>query len=161
ARVAAARALAIEARAVAIAGVCAGVSPVPRSGDAVCAAELRREDADPVAVPTAASVAAVLHRRGLRVHIGPLLSLDHVAKTAGRDGLAGTDTLAVDMESAWLAAGAGGRPLAVVRVVADAAGRQLADPRMAIDGTRALATLWKVSDALVEWARRQMPHEDI
>ena len=38
------------------------------------------------------------------------------------------------MESAWLAAGAGGRPLAVVRVVADAAGRALVDPRMLVDG---------------------------
>jgi 4-hydroxy-3-methylbut-2-enyl diphosphate reductase len=161
ARVAAARALAIEARAVAIAGVCAGVSALPRAGDVVCADELRRDDADPVAVPAAAEVAHLLHLRGFRVHVGPLLSLDHVAKAAERDELAGTDTLAVDMESAWLAAGAAGRPLAVTRVVADAAGRQLADPRMAVDGTRALATLWKVSDALVEWARAQVPHEDI
>src|SRR3954447_22647594 len=153
ARVAAARALAIDARAVAIAGVCAGVSPLPRSGDVVCADELRREDADPVGVPSAAEVAHLLHTRGLRVHVGPLLSLDHVAKPAERDELSGTDTLAVDMESARLAEGAGGRPLTVVRVVADAAGRNLFDPRIAVDGTRALATLWKVSDALVQWAR--------
>jgi 4-hydroxy-3-methylbut-2-enyl diphosphate reductase len=56
------------------------------------------------------------------------------------------------MESAWLAAGAAGRPLAVVRVVADAAGRSLADPRMAIAGPRALRSLRRVSGALSEWA---------
>ena len=53
--------------------------------------------------------------------------------------------LAVDMESAWLAAGAGGRPLAVVRVVADAAGRRLADPRHARSpASRALRSLRRV-----------------
>ena len=152
ARVAAARALAIDAGAVAIAGVCAGVSPLLRAGDVVCASELRRADAAPVPLAGSAGLAHLLHERGFRVHIGPLLSLDHVAKPEERDGLADGDTVAVDMESAWLADGAAGRPLAVVRVVADAAGRRLADPRMLVDGPRALASLWRLSDALVEWA---------
>jgi 4-hydroxy-3-methylbut-2-enyl diphosphate reductase len=61
------------------------------------------------------------------------------------------------MESAWLAAGAAGRPLAVVRVVADAAERSLADPRMAIAGPRALRSLRRVSGALTEWAAAVAP----
>ena len=45
------------------------------------------------------------------------------------------------MESAWLADGAGGRPLAVVRVVVDAAGRGLVDPRIALAGVRGARAL--------------------
>src|SRR5262245_66148502 len=108
ARVAAARALAIDAPAVAVAGLCGAVSPSLRPGDVVCASELRREDADPVGVPAAPAVARLLHGRGFRVHIGPVLSLDHLAKPAERRELAATDTLAVDMEAAWLAEGVGG-----------------------------------------------------
>jgi 4-hydroxy-3-methylbut-2-enyl diphosphate reductase len=152
ARVAAARALALDARAVAIAGVCAAVSPALRPGDVVCADAVRRVDGDSLEVPSAPAVARILHRRGLRVHLGPVLSADHLMKPAERKELEGSGILAVDMESSWLAEGAGGRPLAVVRVVADGPGRFLADPRMLVDGPRALKTLWKVSDGLVEWA---------
>ena len=56
------------------------------------------------------------------------------------------------METAWLAAGAGGRPFAVARVVADAAGRRLADPRMVVAGVQALRGLRRVNGALGEWA---------
>jgi Nucleoside phosphorylase len=51
ARIAAARGLAVESPAVAIAGVCGAVSPELRAGDVVCATELRREDGDPIIVP--------------------------------------------------------------------------------------------------------------
>src|SRR6187200_359075 len=78
ARVAAARGLAVDAPAVAVVGLCAAVSPELRSGDVVCATELRREGAHPVAAPGSALVAAALRRRGLRVHVGPILSVDHV-----------------------------------------------------------------------------------
>jgi 4-hydroxy-3-methylbut-2-enyl diphosphate reductase len=61
------------------------------------------------------------------------------------------------MESAWLAAGAAGRPLAVIRVVADAAGRHLTDPRLALEGSRALLSLRRTRGALAEWARAVGP----
>ncbi len=61
------------------------------------------------------------------------------------------------MESAWLAAGAAGRPLAVVRVVADEAGRSLTDPRMAREGVRALRSLRRVGGALSDWAGAVSP----
>jgi 4-hydroxy-3-methylbut-2-enyl diphosphate reductase len=110
-------------------------------------------------VPAAPAVARLLHGRGFRVHIGPLLSTERLTKPAERRALP-VNTLAVDMESAWLAEGAGERPLAVVRVVADGADRALIDPRMLIDGPRALATLWRVSDVLVEWSREAVvPHD--
>src|SRR5215475_11215403 len=71
ARVAAARGLAVDAPAVAVIGVCGAVSPELRAGDVVCATDLRRVDAEPVAAPDSALLVDALRRRGLRVHVGP------------------------------------------------------------------------------------------
>jgi 4-hydroxy-3-methylbut-2-en-1-yl diphosphate reductase len=150
ARIAAARALAIDAKSVAIAGLCGGVDPSLRAGDVVCASELRREDGTAVEVAGADELAATARRHGLRAHVGTVVSSDRVLTPAERARLDGA--LAVDMESAWLAESAGGRPLAVLRVVVDAAGRRLADPRIAVDGVRALRSLRRCGSVLAEWA---------
>ena len=154
ARIAAARGLAVEADAVAIAGVCAAVAPGLRAGDVVCATELRREGAEPIAAPASALLATALRRRGLRVHVGPVTSVDRLTGPAERRSL---DALAVDMESAWLADAADGRPLAVVRVVVEAADRRLVDPRTLVAGTRALVNLRRARAALAEWAEAITP----
>jgi 4-hydroxy-3-methylbut-2-enyl diphosphate reductase len=151
ARIAAARALAHDAPALAVAGLCAGVDPSLRAGDVLCATEVVDEEGRRTRVPGSSLVAAALRRRGLRVHVGALASADRILGPAERRGLEGS-VLAVDMESAWLAAGAAGRPLAVVRVVADAAGMSIVNPRMAIAGPRALRSLRRVGGALLEWA---------
>ena len=151
ARIAAARALAHGAPAVAVAGLCAGVDPALRAGDVLCASELVEESGGRVEVPGSVLLAAALRRRGLRVHVGALASAGRILRPAERRQLAGL-ALAVDMESAWLAAGAGGRPLGVCRVVADASGRSLADPRLALEGLRALRSLRRTGPALAEWA---------
>ncbi len=156
ARIAAARALAHSAGALAVAGLCAGIDPVLEAGDVLCATELVDEHGVRTAVPGSSLLVAALRRRGLRVHVGPLASTTRILGPAER-ALRTDGVLAVDMESAWLAAGAGGRPLAVVRVVADIAGRHLADPRMAIAGPRALRSLRRVSGALTEWAGAVAP----
>jgi 4-hydroxy-3-methylbut-2-en-1-yl diphosphate reductase len=150
ARIAAARALAIEANNVAIAGLCGGVDPTLRPGDVVCANELRREGETTVEVPGADELAETARRHGLRTHVGALVSADRILTPAERAQLGGA--LAVDMESAWLAESAGGRPLAVLRVVVDGAGRRLADPRIAVDGVRALRSLRRCSAVLSEWS---------
>jgi 4-hydroxy-3-methylbut-2-enyl diphosphate reductase len=156
ARVAAARAQAVGATTVAVAGLCAGVAPGLRAGDVVCATELVGEDGTETAVPGSALLAAALRRRGLTVHVGPLFSATRILGPAERrtlrDGILG-----VDMESAWLAPAAAGRPFAVVRVVVDEAGRRLVDPRLAIAGPRALRSLRRVGPALAEWAAAARP----
>jgi 4-hydroxy-3-methylbut-2-en-1-yl diphosphate reductase len=157
ARLAAARALAVDAEAVAVAGLCAGVAPELRPGDVVCATELRRDGAEPVPVPGSALLAAALRRRGLRVHVGPLAGVDHVTGPDERRALESDGVLALDMESPWLAEGAGDRPFAVLRVVADASGRSLADPRLAAEGARALLALRRAAPALADWARAAAP----
>jgi 4-hydroxy-3-methylbut-2-enyl diphosphate reductase len=154
ARISAARGLAVEADAVAIAGVCAAVAPGLRAGDVVCATELRRDDADPISAPASALLAAALRRRGLRFHVGPVLSVERLTSPAKR---AEVDALAVDMESAWLADAADGRPLAVLRVVVEEADRRLVDPRTLVAGTRALVNLRRASGALVEWTSAIAP----
>jgi 4-hydroxy-3-methylbut-2-en-1-yl diphosphate reductase len=98
-------------------------------------------------------LAASLRRRGLRVHVGPIASVGRVAGPSERRYLRGDGVLAVDMESAWLADAADGRPLAVLRTVAESAGRELVDPRTVVAGARALASLRKAAPALEEWSR--------
>ena len=150
ARIAAARALGNDAPAVAIAGLCAGIAPGLHAGDVICATELLGAE-PPLRLPEAARLAPLLRRHGLHVHLGPLVSAPRILGAAERRDLDG-EALGVDMESAWLAGGAGGRPLAVVRVVADAAGRSLTDPHMLTAGFRALAALRRTREALGEWA---------
>jgi 4-hydroxy-3-methylbut-2-en-1-yl diphosphate reductase len=153
ARIAAARGLAVEdAVAVVVVGVCAAVSPLLEPGDIVCATELRREGAEPVEAPASASLATVVRRHGLRAHLGPLVSTDHLAGPGERRRFEDDGVLALDMESAWLAKAAAGRPLAVLRVVVEPAGRRLADLRTIPAGIRALVNLHRASAALAEWA---------
>ena len=153
ARIAAARGLAVDdAVAVAVVGVCAAVSPDLKPGDIVCATELRREGADPVEAPASALLATLLRRQGLRAHVGPLVSTDHLTGPEERRRLEADGVLAVDMESAWLAEAAAGRPFAVLRVVVEPAGRRLADLRTIPAGIRALANLRRACPALGEWA---------
>lgn len=151
-RVAAARAQAVDAHAVAVAGVCAACAPGIAPGDVVVATELRDPTGRTVELPGAALLVEGLRRRGLTVHLGPLASVAHVTAPEERRALGEQGVLAVDMESAWLVDGADGRPFAVVRVVTEPAGRPLAHPAVIRDGARALARLRKVRDALADWS---------
>jgi len=153
ARIAAARSLAIDADAVAVAGICGAVASDLATGDVVLPTELRTTGGDSVPLIVSETLAAALRKRGLRVHTGPLLSIDHIAGAAERQSLGATGAVALDMETAWLAPAAAGRPFAVVRVVADTCGRRLADPRFATDIARALVVLRRAVPALGEWAR--------
>jgi 4-hydroxy-3-methylbut-2-enyl diphosphate reductase len=157
ARIAAARGLAVETRAVAVVGLCAGVSPELRAGDVVCATEVRREGGAPIPVPGSALLAAALRRHGLRVHVGPILSVERITGPSERRALTNDGVLAVDMESAWLAEAADGRPLAVLRVVVDVAERPLRNPRTLVAGVQALRSLRRASGALAEWAQAVGP----
>jgi 4-hydroxy-3-methylbut-2-en-1-yl diphosphate reductase len=151
ARVAAARGLACDASGVAVVGLCAAAVTGLEPGDVVLGSELLRADADPVAVPGSRMLAAALRRRGLRVHTGPIASVDRIAGPTERRYLGAEGAIAVDMESAWLAAGADGRPLVVLRTIVERTGRDLVDPRAAAAGVRALAALRKAAPVLDEW----------
>ena len=124
ARAAALVAARVPAAAVAVVGFCGAVGGGLRPGDVVVASEVR----GPAGVIRCASapVAATLAAVGVeRVRIGPVVSVDHLVYGKQRETLAGEGALAVDMESAWLAAAAVGRRFAVLRVVLDTPAREL------------------------------------
>jgi 4-hydroxy-3-methylbut-2-enyl diphosphate reductase len=142
-----------ESSAVAVAGLCGGVAAGLRPGDVVVATAVRRESGADREVPDAAVLAAAVRELGLRYVTGTILSVERLARTARRAAEGHDDVVAVDMESAWLAEGAGERPVAVLRVVADAGGRSVYHPRTLVDGTRALSVLRRAAPALESWAR--------
>jgi len=163
-------------RPVLVVGVAGALAHGIEPGDLVVADEIRRDGADPIPVPTAAPLAAALRRLGLRVHVGPIVSSATVVDGAARTALAETGALAVDMESAWLAAAAtatsatsatDGRhsrhrgsdegavrrdeAFAVVRAVVDTPSSPLLRPGTAIRGVAALRSLQAAAPALLDW----------
>src|SRR5207247_1150046 len=107
-----------NARAVAVAGVCGALSPDLKPGDVVVATEVRTPDGAAIHC-SSGPLAAAVRAMGIEPHLGPLVSWPHTVSGAERETLAATGAIAVDMESAWLAEGAAGRPFAVLRVVVD------------------------------------------
>jgi 4-hydroxy-3-methylbut-2-en-1-yl diphosphate reductase len=138
--------------AIVVAGVCGGVDQRLRPGDVVVATTLRTVDGHERDVPDAEVLAGSLRRLGRSCVTGTILSVARLERTAVAAAAGHEGVVAVDMESAWLAAAAGNRPFAVLRVVADAAGRSVYHPRTLVDGARALASLRRVAPALEVWA---------
>jgi 4-hydroxy-3-methylbut-2-enyl diphosphate reductase len=152
-RTAARRAGAIPAGAVAVAGFCGAVVDGLRAGDIVVASELRGPDG--VIRCSSGPLAAALAASGITgVHVGPIASIDHLVRGVERAALAAEGVIAVDMESAWLAPAAAGRPFAVLRVVVDAPGRELHRPLATVAGSLvAWKALRRAAPALATWAR--------
>lgn len=142
----------------AVAGIGGGLASELSCGDVVVASEVR---VDPLAtggpptavrLPDATLLAAALRRRGLGVHVGPVLSTDRLVDGAARARLAATGALVADCESAWLLAGRADAPTACVRVVADTAADRLYRPATLRRVRAALRVLPAVAAALAEWA---------
>ncbi|HEY5657901.1 MAG TPA: hypothetical protein VIY27_08940, partial [Myxococcota bacterium] len=85
------------------------------------------------------------------VRVVPLASVPRVARGGDRLALRANGAGAVDMESAWLAAGAAGRPFAVVRVVLDGPRHELLRPAFPRNLLRAARSLRSVARALEHW----------
>ncbi|MDH5307031.1 MAG: hypothetical protein OEW02_07600 [Myxococcales bacterium] len=133
----------------AIAGFCGALDASWAPGDAVVACELRGVARQALEVPRA--LVTALEREGLRVRIGPLVSVPRVARGGDRIALQASGAQAVDMESAWLAAAAAGRPFAVVRVVLDGPGHELLRPAFARNLLTAARSLRGVARAFESW----------
>ncbi len=69
-----------------------------------------------LACPSAGPLAEALQRRGIAVRKAAVVSVAHIAHGEKRVELRERGGVVVDMESAWLAGGAQGRPFAVIRV---------------------------------------------
>jgi len=131
-----------------VAGVGGGLAADLAAGDLVVATEVRGGDA-PVESPSAPMLAAALRRLGLRVHTGPIVTTPTLnGKPKQRDEPV---ALAVDMESAYLAPAATGRPFAAVRAIVDSPDRPLLRAGTPARGIAALRTLRRAAPALEQW----------
>jgi 4-hydroxy-3-methylbut-2-enyl diphosphate reductase len=158
AKAAAKMAAGIDAGSVAVAGFCGAIAPHLRPGDIVVATEVRTPEG--VAIPCSGGpLAAALGRLGIeRVHLGPIASLPRIVRGDERRALADAGVIAVDMESAWLAEAAAGRPLAVLRVVVDTPERPLSRVLATVaGGLSADRALRAAAPALASWARAAGP----
>jgi 4-hydroxy-3-methylbut-2-enyl diphosphate reductase len=138
-------------------GFCGGLDETARPGDVVVAEEVWAaedeaadgEGAERIRCERAATLAAAVAGRGMRVRCGALVSVGKIAVGERRAQLHAAGAIAVDMESAWLASAARGRPFGVVRVVLDSPSHELFRPGIAIYGPRAAWALRRVAAAAV------------
>jgi len=90
--------------------------------------------------------------RGLKLRSGELVSVSKIAVGERRETLRAMGAIAVDMESAWLAAGARGRPFGVVRVVLDSPSHELLRVQAVAGALRAARALRRVAGALHDFS---------
>ena len=100
----------------------------------------------------AEALAEELRRDGLPVVTAPLRTTDHIVRPAELAELAAAGARVVDMESAVLAAVAGTRPVAAVRVIVDTPDHPLPRPGTLWRGTAAWRTLRRLGPAIERWA---------
>jgi 4-hydroxy-3-methylbut-2-enyl diphosphate reductase len=124
-------------------------------GDVVVAEAVLGPEGERIECAGAEILTRALERRGLRVRRGQIASVARLAMGDTRVRLREAGSIAVDMESVWLAPGAGERPFAVVRVISDTPARELTRPLATVAGVaRASAALRRAAGVLHEWAPR-------
>jgi 4-hydroxy-3-methylbut-2-enyl diphosphate reductase len=139
-------------------GFCGGLDEHSRPGEVVVAEEVLAatdEGHTPERVPCAGfeSLASALAAAGLRVRTGSIVSVSRLALGGRRAELLAAGAIAVDMESAWLASGAGGRAFGVVRVVLDSPSHELLRPQAVLGAARAAQALRRAAArTLHDWA---------
>jgi 4-hydroxy-3-methylbut-2-en-1-yl diphosphate reductase len=133
-------------------GVCGGLDEACEPGDVVIAEELLDGELaaeERLPCPSAEPLADALERHGIAVRRGGVVSVARIAHGEKRVELRERGAIVVDMESAWLAAGARGRPFAVIRIVADTPSREVTRPLLTLAGAgRAALSLRRVAAAL-------------
>jgi 4-hydroxy-3-methylbut-2-enyl diphosphate reductase len=153
ARAAAPRLLNRPGAALVVMGFGGGLDEHSDVGDVVVADAVRGPAGERIVCAGAQQLTEALERCGLRVRSGMVASVARIAMGDARVQLREAGAIAVDMESVWLAPGAGGRPFAVVRAISDTPARELTNPLRTVAGVaRAMATLRRAAGALHEWA---------
>jgi nucleoside phosphorylase len=149
ARAAVPRLLGDPASALLVMGFCGGLDDYGEVGEAVVADAVQGPEGEVVRCAGAEQLAAVLRRGGMRVRLGTVASVSRLAMGETRTRLREGGAIAVDMESVWLAAGAGRRPFSVLRIVSDTPSRELTRPLATVAGiARASAALARAAGCL-------------
>jgi 4-hydroxy-3-methylbut-2-en-1-yl diphosphate reductase len=138
-------------------GFCGGLDATSVPGEVIVAEEVyaatdEGHTEERVRCEMTAELLQRLTGRGLKVRKGNVVCVSRLALGERRAELLAGGAIAVDMESVWLAAGASGRPFAVVRVVLDSPSHELMRPQAAIGALRAAWTLRRVAGALHDLA---------
>lgn len=143
----------IDGGALMVVGFCGALATGMRPGEVIVAdrvhtaADEGHEELD-LACVGAEGIVGALRQAGLAAQLGQVVCVGRLALGDRRRQLVETGAVAVDMESAWLADGAGVRPFGVVRVVLDTPERELLRPQMLPLALRAGAALRRTARAL-------------
>jgi 4-hydroxy-3-methylbut-2-en-1-yl diphosphate reductase len=143
-------------RALLVVGFCGGLDSDSVPGEVIIAEEVyaaadERHPARRVRCDLAPALVTHLAGRGMKLRSGNIVCVSRIAVGERRTELGSSGAIAVDMESAWLASGAGGRPFGVVRVVLDSPSHELFRPQAVGGALRAARALRAVASALHEW----------
>jgi 4-hydroxy-3-methylbut-2-enyl diphosphate reductase len=144
-------------RALLVVGFCGGLDEQSVPGEVIIpeevyAAEDEGHAAERARCDLTPELVSHLAGRGLKLRSGNIVCVSKIAVGERRTELLAGGAIGVDMESVWLAAGAGGRPFGVVRVVLDSPSHELLRPQAAAGAVRAARALRRVAAALHEWA---------
>ena len=134
-----------------VAGVAGALTDDLRPGDIVVGSELRTFDAS-YQSHAAALVFDAVRRLGLRARLAPVLSIPRVADGRDRAALAALGAVAVDTESAYLAAQAPHGQTVAVRAIVDTPGAPLLHPGILRRGIIGLRALRAAAPAINQWA---------
>jgi 4-hydroxy-3-methylbut-2-enyl diphosphate reductase len=140
-----------------VVGFCGGLDEESVPGEVIIPQEVYAagdEGHEPASVrcDLAAELVPHLAGRGLKLRSGRIVCVSRIAVGERRAQLHADGAIGVDMESVWLAAGAGGRPFGVVRVVLDSPSHELLRVQALGGALRAARVLRRVAGALHEWA---------
>ncbi len=144
------------ARAMLVLGFCGGLDETSVPGEVIVPEEVyaapdEGHPEEPIRPVLASQLVDRLTGLGLKVRVGRLVCVSKLALGERRSELHAGGAIAVDMESLWLAAGAGERPFGVVRVVLDSPSHELLRPQAVGGALRAALALRRVAGALHDW----------
>jgi 4-hydroxy-3-methylbut-2-enyl diphosphate reductase len=135
-----------------VAGLAGALSDELEPGDLVVADEIRG-DGEPIPSHASPFLVGALRREGLTVHHGPVVTTPRIVDApAARRTLARSGALAVDTESALLAAAAPPGQAAAVRAIVDTPDHRLLRPGTLVRGPRALRSLRRAAPVIDAWA---------
>jgi 4-hydroxy-3-methylbut-2-enyl diphosphate reductase len=147
--------------AVAVAGVAGGLIEGQQPGTLVVADRVLDSGGATVALlPSAALLAAELRARGLTPLTGAVISTERAVRGAkARAGLAAQGAIAVDLESATLAAHPWNAPIAVLRALSDTPEREITSPTIVSGGLKALVALRAAAPVIHTWGAAVRPRQ--